>query len=343
MGDRGHTDHDGAAPMTVSVETGLACVAYAVGRGVPLERITRSTGLTATDLADPTGRLPVDTIGALWRFLDEAFPAEALALDMARSAPMSAMGRLGHIAQYAGNLRTALQVFARYAHTMAPEIEVSLRTQDAEVTLSIRHPLDAVDRGHGVELALGFAVRLLFENFERVVPRRVLFSHRAHAPRSVYEAYFRAPVLFERPGNALVFGVECLESTSARQDTGVFHFLKAHLTLSRGEAPDELDPLGRVRVALAQNGLRGDFRADALARSLGQSLRHLQRLTRAQGTTVQALIDEARAARARALLERSGLGVDEVAVLLGYSNDRAFRRAYKRWTGETPGKTRAPK
>ncbi|MEZ4454291.1 MAG: AraC family transcriptional regulator ligand-binding domain-containing protein [Nannocystaceae bacterium] len=343
MGDREHSDHDGSAPSTVSAETGLACVAYAVGRGVPIERITRSTGLTATDLSEPAGRLPAAIMGALWRFLDETFPDEALALDMARLAPMSAMGRVGHIAQYAGDLRAALQVFARYAHTMAPGIEVSLRTQDAEVTLSIRHPLDAVDRGHGVELALGLGARLLFENFERVVPRRVLFGHRAHAPRSVYEAYFRAPVLFERPGSALVFGVESLEIASAKQDTSVFHFLEAHLALSRGKAPDELDPLARVRAALAHNGLRGDFRADTLASSLGQSLRHLQRLTQAQGTTVQALIDEARAARARALLDRSGLGVDEVAVLLGYSSDRAFRRAFKRWTGETPGRTRAPK
>lgn len=340
MGDRAHTDRD-SAPMTVAVETALGVVAYAVARGLPMGRITRSTGLTAADLSRPDGRLPAEAMGALWRVLDDAFPGEALALELARSAPLSAMGRVGQIARYAGSLRAALQVFVRYAHTMAPAIEVTLREDRDEATLAIHHPLDAVDRGHGAELGLGLGVRIVFENFGGgVVPERVEFVHAPHGPQALYEAHFRAPVLFGRPRNALVFSIDSLGATNTFQDPSVFRFLEAHLALASGQSPDDLDPLARARVALARNGQRLEYSAEALARALGLSLRQLQRLTQAQGTTVQELIDEARATRARELLRDAELGLGEIAFLLGYSNDRSFRRAFKRWTGQTPSYAR---
>ena len=54
------------------------------------------------------------------------------------------------------------------------------------------------------------------------------------------------------------------------------------------------------------------------------------------GLSVRALIDQTREANARALLGDRSLSLDDVAFLLGYSNESALRRAFKRWTGETP-------
>ena len=46
--------------------------------------------------------------------------------------------------------------------------------------------------------------------------------------------------------------------------------------------------------------------------------------------------DQVRMAEAQALLSDRRLGVEEVGYLLGYSEERAFRRAFKRVTGLTP-------
>jgi AraC-like DNA-binding protein len=49
------------------------------------------------------------------------------------------------------------------------------------------------------------------------------------------------------------------------------------------------------------------------------------------------VLDEERHARALVLLRSSGLSVKDVAQRLGYSDVANFMRAFKRWTGQTPG------
>ncbi len=95
-----------------------------------------------------------------------------------------------------------------------------------------------------------------------------------------------------------------------------------------------------VREAAVTNAERGEYRASALARHLGTSMRSLQRLTRSHGPPVAAIIEELRETQARALLRDRQLSVEEIAFLLGYADDRAFRRAFRRWTGQSPVEAR---
>ncbi|MEO0539213.1 MAG: helix-turn-helix domain-containing protein [Cyanobacteria bacterium P01_A01_bin.123] len=39
-------------------------------------------------------------------------------------------------------------------------------------------------------------------------------------------------------------------------------------------------------------------------------------------------------------MDDPALGIEAVSSQLGYSDDRAFRRAFKRWTGKTPAEFR---
>jgi AraC-like DNA-binding protein len=54
-----------------------------------------------------------------------------------------------------------------------------------------------------------------------------------------------------------------------------------------------------------------------------------------------ALVDDVRRARALALLADPALSGSEVGLLLGYAETAAFFRAFRRWTGTTPGRFRA--
>ena len=55
-----------------------------------------------------------------------------------------------------------------------------------------------------------------------------------------------------------------------------------------------------------------------------------------------ALADEVRAATARLYLEQPDIAIAEVAYLLGFADQSTFNRAFKRWTGTTPARSRAP-
>jgi AraC-like DNA-binding protein len=70
------------------------------------------------------------------------------------------------------------------------------------------------------------------------------------------------------------------------------------------------------------------------------SRRSLQRALTADGTTFQKLLADVRLAVATGHL-RDGRTVGEIAFLLGFSEPSAFRRAFRRWTGDSPRAFRA--
>lgn len=70
---------------------------------------------------------------------------------------------------------------------------------------------------------------------------------------------------------------------------------------------------------------------------MGCSPRTLQRLLADHGTTFQAVLDETRRRLAEELIAAPHVSLAEVAFVLGYSEQSAFQRAFKRWTGYSPG------
>jgi len=79
---------------------------------------------------------------------------------------------------------------------------------------------------------------------------------------------------------------------------------------------------------------------EAIANTLCMTSRNLRRRLEAEGTSYQALLDGVRQSLARDYLNHSLLGVDDIAVALGFSDAAAFRHAFKRWTGITPSEFR---
>jgi len=80
---------------------------------------------------------------------------------------------------------------------------------------------------------------------------------------------------------------------------------------------------------------------DETARRLHIDPRTLRRRLDAEDTSYRELTDEVRSTIAEELLGAAGLSVAQVASRLGYHDAAGFTRAYKRWTGQTPGDTRS--
>ncbi len=74
-----------------------------------------------------------------------------------------------------------------------------------------------------------------------------------------------------------------------------------------------------------------------VARSVGLSERTLQRRLNRCGCGFAELVEAVRLTRAELLLGDAGMSLVEVALSLGYSDQTAFSRAFKRWTSLTPG------
>ena len=79
---------------------------------------------------------------------------------------------------------------------------------------------------------------------------------------------------------------------------------------------------------------------EQVAAQLCMSDRTLKRQLAAEDSSYSALLEEVRHRQAVGLLSRTDLSLERIAEQLGYSDVANFNRAFRRWTGKTPGRWR---
>ncbi|MFT5681639.1 MAG: AraC-like DNA-binding protein [Myxococcota bacterium] len=344
MDDKHGTEHVKLERAGTRASVVSAVMLFGLSRGILLEAMLEATGTSLEALVDPEARLPDQVLGSAWRLIGERFPGQAIALEMATAAPMSVFGPLAQAARFSPTQRAMLSLFSRYDKVLSGGLHMSIIDSADTTALILDHQMDAVDGGHGAEAAVALGARLGRELLGiQGSMVRIEFAHSPNAPIAKYESWFAVPVQFGCDRNAMVFDAQQLEKKPAQTDTRMYQFIESHLALVEqgllARIKDE--PLDRVRAQLAMLAHCSDYSAESLAQRMGMSVRTLQRFTAKHGASLRSLIEEVREANARRLLSDERLSVDEVAFLLGYSDDRAFRRAFKRWTGATPAGFRA--
>lgn len=113
-------------------------------------------------------------------------------------------------------------------------------------------------------------------------------------------------------------------------------------TAERRPQPTSSRFRGEVERRLESVLESGEVGIDRIARDLGYSRQTLYRRLKAEGITYEQLLDGLRRRLALRLVRDEGLSVKEAAYRLGFSDPAAFSRAFKRWTGTSPGEMRRP-
>jgi AraC-like DNA-binding protein len=154
--------------------------------------------------------------------------------------------------------------------------------------------------------------------------------------RAEYSRVFEQLESFEQPFTGIAFDRALLDRPAPHKDDDMHDALRAvaerRLVRLARRAPYSL----RVREALVRQGspMRSDMAS--IARALGLSVRSLRRRLVAEGKSYNEVVNEAQAIFACKLLREEQRTIQETAFEMGFSDPRAFHRAFKRWTGTTP-------
>jgi AraC-like DNA-binding protein len=181
-------------------------------------------------------------------------------------------------------------------------------------------------------------------NASRHLPCRPLQAERVelrgnlHLSRSAAEDFFACPVTVGADVSRIVFA-------SSMLDASLDHGKKIDLqdgfssTFSRQACERELASIGvlgkqsLVRMLVA---MQCECRSvQEMATALDISARSLHRLLVREGASYFHIAESVRFGRAKRLL-LAGNSTQEVAEQLAYSDERSFRRAFKRWTASSP-------
>lgn len=153
-----------------------------------------------------------------------------------------------------------------------------------------------------------------------------------------YQLIYGITPTFDAATAAFTFHSTYLDAPVIRSEDDLFSFIRnspADLLFRRDYQPTTAS---RVRKILE----RGDrANAEDVARRLAVSPQHLRRLLREDGTSFREIREDILRDAAITSLVRGTETVDELSDRLGFSEPSAFRRAFRRWTGSSPGSYRS--
>src|SRR5262249_30331159 len=141
---------------------------------------------------------------------------------------------------------------------------------------------------------------------------------------------------FAAEANGLVLSHAVLGLPILTSDPPLLSLLDQHAeqSLAARASPSRL--LGRVRQSVRDNLRRESPSLETIAAALKMSPRTLQRRLGEEGASFQQLVDSVREELARVHVGQGKMTLAEIAFELGYAEQSAFLRAFKRWTGLTP-------
>lgn len=314
-------------------------VNYALAQGVSMEEVQQETHLRHIELIDPEGRVSEDVLPALWELLNRPGVAMGTPVHMAVGTTSSVFGPWALGSRYAPTLRAALQTMIRYTGVLSDLAQVRQTESGDELIVVPHHPLQERSPGLANVAMLAMAAGMLIKDLGiGAALRRVELAGGFVGPRSEYVNHFRAPVLPHRGRDALVFDMALLDLPTNAADPVLWAYARRNLDdmEERWVLRGERMALARLYQVLLQEGQEAGYRAEEIASRMNMSLRALQRQVKQHGLMLRSVIEEAREARAKELMAAGRHSLPQIAELVGYSDVRAFRRAFGRWTGSSP-------
>lgn len=296
-------------------------------------------GIDTRKFQRPGARVAFSKMQALWTKAVEVTGDRWFGLKVGQRAEPADFYVLGHAWLASPTLRDALDRLARYVHVLTTAIsEVSVQDRGDTVALIESVPGQVAVPNPAANDAGLVAFFKLCEIVRRqpVRPVRAELALPADAASPVYDDLFQCPITYGNDDEIMYFSAdefaeplvgnipEVVDSVSAIAD----QYLE---TLEHGNVAIE------VRQQIIKMLPSGHADQDTIASRLHRSRSTLQRQLNAEGTSYRDILETTRRSLAERYLRNSAYSQAEIAFMVGFADQSNFARAFKRWTGMSPG------
>jgi len=298
-------------------------------------------GLSPDERRSSGDRLPNSQVIRMWEVAQDLCPDPSLGVKAGLRARPVHFHVIGYAWMASETLADAIGRLVRYEEILdSGQTDIAWEKKSGGYVLSETYPVASDYIGDlSVDFAMGSIIALCRQATGKPVRAQKLEILKSPGGRAldIYaDLVGKGNVVTSESRNAMHFSIESMEAPLPGAMAEV-----ADATLK--VADDYVAALGpnkvtqRVREVLMRTLPSGHISQELVASMLHRSTSTLQRQLQSEGTTYREVSEDARRSLAERYLRDGTYSHSQIAFLTGFSDQSNFARAFRRWTGMSPG------
>ncbi|MEC8426895.1 MAG: AraC family transcriptional regulator ligand-binding domain-containing protein [Pseudomonadota bacterium] len=319
-----------------------ALVKAIAAEGVNPSPLLAQAGIAEDVLLDAEGRVAIANMKQLWRLAVEATGNSAIGLQVPRYLTSASLFAIGSLLEVAPTFQEGIRNFINYQPVISTAIEVSCDALEQDqylIRVDVKVSEDMPEAEDALVSALVSALVTAMPQHLTIL--KVSMIRPEPEQTAIYRQRLCETLEFSQPSIAIQF--HCSSEVMGKPvvanpvlENAIQSVLDDYV---RRMADESL--LTRVRGEIILLMKDEEPSLECVAQRFHMSGRTLQRKLEAKGTGYRQLLDEARRELALELVGNTNSRITDIALRLGFRNASNFARAFKRWSGVTPGEFRS--
>jgi AraC-like DNA-binding protein len=298
-------------------------------------------GIDPRVIRDPDSFIDCQSLVDVLEYCSTSFNDSLFGLRLAQQQEPDVFGCVAALCRASSSFRQGLNSFIDYIPVVHSPVTI-LQLVEGRETAELRW---SVGTDLGVNSQANYQAAMLTLKLLRLIGGRSFRPSYINLavntrPKDIPEIESRlgCPFHGKAAENAIAFPVAMLDQSVPTANRLLFRLISGYLGRVREVSRTSI--VERVEDYVRGSLPSGNCSILDCARKFGTSVRSLQGNLSVHGLRFSDILEKQRMEFARTHLERGQLSLDEVAFMLGYSEQSSFGRAFKRWTGSTPQRYR---
>ena len=268
---------------------------------------------------------------------------ETLGIELAQALPLELAGLWGFLLRSSDTFGDMLRRAERYMRVVNRYREFNLEDRGDRVAMVCPHP-DPSPFGAREQVVCALLGHWIAwgRQLTRVsfAVREARFRGAAPRDRKPFERFLGGRVRFGADEDALLLRRDELSLPLTERTPEFAEQFDAYASSLMRRMSPRSGIVEQVREAIAESLLTGSASEAIVAKRMAMTVRTMHRRLVESSVSFREIRDELLRRRAEDLLRERRVPIGEVSYLLGYAEPSSFHRAFRRWTGLTPGQWR---
>jgi AraC-like DNA-binding protein len=316
-------------------------IEYLQSSGCDFNSLNKIAGQDLEDYTDQSPKIKKDIVSHLFHQASIELNDPAMGLHISEYIADRSEGLLVDVILSAKDLNEALQVMIRLSGLMvdSASITIDYDSHFGYLKISALQP-DQITH-HQLECMVGsisFFIKRVIGNEANKL--EYYFPYQCQSNEKEYENIIGSPCVFMQKNLCVKIPLALLYKTSKNKNNSAHQVNCLAMQEQLDKIKQQENLIKDIKVIIKEQLCEQGSSQQNAANKMNISVRNLQRKLKTAGMSYQKILDSVRKDEALKHMADENITLHEIAFLVGYTETSAFFKAFKRWTGYTPGEYR---